>query len=118
MWGELDATVVDLVAARWARYGAKAKILIYCSSVAEMKRIGKLLQCLAYYYEIATDEEKAYMVQAFTAGVEKLCTATTILTLGIHAPGVQVVIYITMCDLLMNLVQESGRAGRQRRGSE
>jgi superfamily II DNA helicase RecQ len=37
--------------------------------------------------------------------------ATTILTLGIHAPRVQVVIHITMYNLLMNLVQESGQAG-------
>jgi superfamily II DNA helicase RecQ len=73
--------------------------------------MGKLLQCSSYYHGMATDEEKAYMVRAFTAGVEKLCTATTILTLGIHAPGVRVVIHITMCDLLMKLVQESGRAG-------
>jgi superfamily II DNA helicase RecQ len=73
--------------------------------------MGKLLQCSAYYCEMATDEEKVYMVWAFTAGVEKLCMATTILTLGIHAPGVRVVIHIMMCDLLMNLVQESGWAG-------
>jgi superfamily II DNA helicase RecQ len=116
--GELDATVVDLVAAKRARYGANAQILIYCPSVAETKRMGKLLQCSAYYREMATDEEKAYMVRAFTAGVEKLCTATTILTLGIHAPGVRVVIHMTMCDLLMNLVQESGRAGREGDASE
>jgi superfamily II DNA helicase RecQ len=45
------------------------------------------------------------------AGVEKLCTVTTILMLGIHAPGVRVVIHITMCDLLMNLVQESRQVG-------
>jgi superfamily II DNA helicase RecQ len=109
--GELDATVVDLVAAKQARYSANAQILIYCLSIAKTKRIGKLLQCLAYYCKMATDEEKVYMVWAFTAGVEKLCTVTTILTLGIHAPRVRVVIYITMCDLLINLVQESRQAG-------
>jgi superfamily II DNA helicase RecQ len=111
MQGELNATVVNLVAAKQARYSANAQILIYCPSIAKIKRIGKLLQCSAYYYKIATDKEKAYIVQAFTAGVEKLCTATTILTLGIHAPRVQVVIHITMCNLLINLVQESRQAG-------
>jgi hypothetical protein len=60
--GELDATVVDLVAAKQARYSANAQILIYCLSIAKTKCMGKLLRCLAYYYKIATDEEKAYIV--------------------------------------------------------
>jgi hypothetical protein len=60
--GKLDATVIDLVAAKQARYSANAQILIYCLSVAKIKRIGKLLQCLAYYCKMAIDKEKAYIV--------------------------------------------------------
>jgi hypothetical protein len=60
--GELDVTVVDLVAAKQARYSANAQILIYCLSVAKIKCIGKLLQYSAYYYKIAIDKEKAYIV--------------------------------------------------------
>lgn len=116
--GELDRTLVSLVAVKQAKYGADAQILIYCPSVPETKRLGKLLQCSAYYREMATDGEKAHMVRAFTAGTEKLCTATTILGLGIHAPGVRVVIHVTMCDMMLNLVQESGRAGREGDPSE
>jgi superfamily II DNA helicase RecQ len=111
MRGKLDTTVVNLITAKQARYSTNAQILIYCLSITKIKCIGKLLQCLVYYYKIAIDEEKVYIVQAFIAGVEKLCTATTILMLGIHAPRVQVVIHITMCDLLINLVQESRQAG-------
>lgn len=118
MRGELDVALVHLVAAKRAKYGLEAQILIYCPSVGETKRLGELLQCPAYYREMATDEEKSHMVRAFTAGAEKLCTATTILALGIHAPGVRVVIHVTMCDLLLNLVQESGRAGREGDESE
>jgi superfamily II DNA helicase RecQ len=62
---------------------------------------------------MATDEEKSCMVQVFTAGAETLCIATTILGLGMHALGVRVVIHVTMCNLLLNLVQESGCAGRK-----
>jgi superfamily II DNA helicase RecQ len=116
--GELDVVLVDLVAAKQDRYGPKAQILVYCPSVSETKRLGRLLQCTAYYREMATDEEKSRMVRAFTAGAETLCTATTILGLGMHAPGVRVVIHVTMCDLLLNLVQESGRAGREGEESE
>jgi hypothetical protein len=39
-----------------------AQILIYCSSVEETKRMGKLLQCSAYYREMSTDEDKSHMV--------------------------------------------------------
>lgn len=116
--GELDVTLAQLVAAKRAQYGPEAQILIYCLSVAETKRLGKLLQCSAYYREMASDEEKAHMVRAFTAGAEKLCTTTTILSLGIHAPGVRVVIHVQMCKLLLDLVQESGRAGREGHASE
>lgn len=116
--GALDVTLAQLVAAKRAQYGPEAQILVYCPSVAETKRLGKLLQCSAYYREMATDEEKAHMVRAFTAGAEKLCTTTTILSLGIHAPGVRVVIHVQMCKLLLNLVQESGRAGRAGHASE
>lgn len=116
--GELDAALVHLVAAKRAKYGLEAQILVYCPTVGETKRLGKLLQCSAYYREMATDEEKSRMVRAFSAGAETLCTATTVLGLGIHAPGVRTVIHVTMCDLLLNLVQESGRAGREGDESE
>jgi superfamily II DNA helicase RecQ len=91
---------------------------VYCPTVRETKRVGKLLQCLAYYREIAIDKEKSRIVQAFSARTKKVCTATTVLELGIHAPSVRTVIHITMCDLLLNLVQESGRARREGDESE
>jgi superfamily II DNA/RNA helicase len=116
--GELDAVLINLVAAKRAKYGPKAQILVYCPSVGETKRLGKLLQCSAYYRDMATEEDKSRMVRAFTAGAETLCTATTILALGVHAPGVRVVIHVAMCDLLLSLVQESGRAGREGDESE
>jgi superfamily II DNA helicase RecQ len=58
------------------------------------------------------------MVRAFSAKVEKLCTATIVLGLGIYIPGVRTVIHVTMCDLLLNLVQESSRARREGDESE
>jgi superfamily II DNA helicase RecQ len=116
--GELDITLVHLVVAKRAKYGVEAQILIYYPTVEETKRLGQLLQCSAYYREIATDEEKSRMVRAFSARVEKLCTATTVLGLGIHAPSVRTVIHVTMCDLLLNLVQESGQAGQEGDESE
>ncbi|KAH7082014.1 hypothetical protein BKA63DRAFT_589928 [Paraphoma chrysanthemicola] len=67
---------------------------------------------------MATDEEKSYIVQGFTASAEKLCTATTILSLSVHAPSVQVVIHVQMCNLLLNLVQESSQAEREGNASE
>ncbi|KAF2844431.1 hypothetical protein T440DRAFT_523512 [Plenodomus tracheiphilus IPT5] len=83
--GELDTTFVNLLAAKRVKYGLQAQILVYCPSVEETKRLGRLPQYTAYYRQVASDEEKARMVRAFIAGAEKLCTATTILGLGIHA---------------------------------
>jgi superfamily II DNA helicase RecQ len=91
---------------------------VYCPTVRETKRVGKLLQCSAYYYEIATDKEKSRIVRAFSARTEKVCTATTVLGLGIHTPSVRTVIYVTICNLLLNLVQESKRARREGDESE
>ncbi|EFQ89672.1 hypothetical protein PTT_13963 [Pyrenophora teres f. teres 0-1] len=61
---------------------------------------------------MGSDEEKARMVRSFTLGIEKLCTATNMLGLGLDAVGVRVVIHVAMCPLLLQYVQESGRAGR------
>jgi superfamily II DNA helicase RecQ len=58
------------------------------------------------------------MVQRFTSGIEKMCTATNMLRLGLDAPGVRVVIHVVMCCLLLEFMQESGRAGRMGLESE
>ncbi|KAH7084072.1 hypothetical protein FB567DRAFT_414521, partial [Paraphoma chrysanthemicola] len=71
--GELNAVLISLI------------ILVYCSTVVETKRLGKVLQYLAYYCEIATDKKKSCIVCGFTASAEKLYTATTILLLSIYA---------------------------------
>lgn len=116
--GTLDSVLTTLVAAKRKKYGPKAQILVFCTSVEETKRLAKLLQCSAYYREMATDDDKARMVRNFTSGLEKLCTATSMLSLGLDAPGVRVVIHVSMCRLLLQYVQESGRAGRTGASSE
>ncbi|KAH8721500.1 hypothetical protein GQ44DRAFT_565387, partial [Phaeosphaeriaceae sp. PMI808] len=55
---------------------------------------------------------KAPLCRSFTSGVEKLCIATTMLSLGLNAPGVRVVIHVTMPRSLCQFVKDSGRAGR------
>jgi hypothetical protein len=47
-----------------------------------------------------------------------MCTATNMLGLGLDAPGVRVVIHVVMCRLLLEFMQESGRAGRMGLESE
>jgi superfamily II DNA helicase RecQ len=110
--GALHEVLVELVAAKRRKYGPGAQIIVYCLTVDETKRLAKLLRCPAYYREMNTDEEKARMVRNFTAGIEKLCTATNMLGLGLNAVGVRVVIHVSMRFLLLQYVQESGRAGR------
>jgi superfamily II DNA helicase RecQ len=116
--GTLDSVLAKLVATKRRKYGAEAQIIVFCTSVEETKRLAKLLQCSAYYRDMATDDEKARMVRNFTSGLEKLCTATSMLSLGLDAAGVRVVIHVSMCRLLLQYVQESGRAGRAGASSE
>jgi superfamily II DNA helicase RecQ len=117
--GTLDGVLTTLVAAKRKKHGPEAQILVFCTSVEETKRLAKLLQCSAYYREMATDDDdKARMVRNFTSGLEKLCTATSMLSLGLDAAGVRVVIHVSMCRLLLQYVQESGRAGRTGASSE
>lgn len=116
--GALDQELVCLVAAKRSQYGPEAQIVIYCPTVIETKRLGKLLQCPTYHRSMDTEAEKAYTVQRFTLGLEKICTATNMLGLGINARGVRVVVHSTMCSLLRHFLQESGRAGRTGLASE
>jgi superfamily II DNA helicase RecQ len=41
--GELDITLIYLIAAKQAKYSVEAQILIYCPIVEETKRLGQLL---------------------------------------------------------------------------
>jgi superfamily II DNA helicase RecQ len=84
---ELDQVLVALVQARKDHYGPAAQILVYCVGIEETKRLAKVLTCPAYYREMGTDEEKARQVRSFTSGSEKLCTATTMLSLGLSTNG-------------------------------
>ncbi|KAF3020323.1 hypothetical protein E8E12_000192, partial [Didymella heteroderae] len=114
----LHNTLTALVVTKRKKYGPEAQILVFCTSVNETKRLGKYLSCSAYWREMATDDEKARMVRRFTSGLEKLCTATSLLSLGIDAPGVRVVIHVSMSRQVLHFVQESGRAGRTGAPSE
>jgi superfamily II DNA helicase RecQ len=116
--GTLEQVLAELVAAKRRKYGPEAQIIIYCPTVEETRRLARLLQCSAYYREMGSDEEKARMVRSFTLGMEKLCTATNMLGLGLDAAGVRVVIHVAMSPLLLHYVQESGRAGRTGLSSE
>jgi superfamily II DNA helicase RecQ len=92
--------------------GPDAQIVVYCPSREETRRLGKLLRCHAFTSDAGTEEDKARRVCAFADGVDKLCTATSVLGLGLDAPGVRVVIHVAMASTLEQYVQESGRAGR------
>jgi superfamily II DNA helicase RecQ len=94
------------------QYRTDAQIIIYCPTKQETKQLAVLLECTAYYQTVATDEEKTRIVQRFTSGMEKMCTATNMLGLGLDAPSVRVVIHVVMCCLLLEFMQESGWARR------
>ena len=116
--GTLDDTLTALIAAKREKYGPEAQILVFCPSTDETKRLGKYLSCSAYWRQIATDNKKARIVCCFTSSLKKLCTAISMLSLRIDAPGVRVVIHVTISRQVLHFVQESGRAGRTSAPSE
>lgn len=109
---QLEDTLAMLIAQKREQYGPDAQIIVYCPTLALTKSLARSLHCTAYYSDMGTEEEKACRVRAFANGVEKTCTATNMLGLGLDAPGVRVVIHVAMSFLLRQYVQESGRAGR------
>jgi superfamily II DNA helicase RecQ len=110
--GTLDTTLLAMIAEKRKVFGEEAQIIIYCPTVRETKRLSKCLGCASFYREMGSEDEKTVRVRAFASGAVKLCTATSMLGLGLDAPGLRVVIHTAMSLQLRQYVQESGRAGR------
>jgi superfamily II DNA helicase RecQ len=110
--GTLDSSLVQLVAKKREQYGANAQIIVYCPSVPATKHLAQCLGSMAFYADMGSEEDKTRHVRAFASGAVTLCTATTMLGLGLDAAGVRVVIHVAMPACMRHFVQESGRAGR------
>ncbi|KAI1663136.1 DEAD/DEAH box helicase [Pyrenophora tritici-repentis] len=114
----LEAAMERLVAQKRAQFGPKAQIIVYGGRINRVQALARQLRCPSFFREMGSEEQKAGHVRAFSRGDIKLCVATSMLGLGLDAPGVRVVIHVSMPFKLHEFVQESGRAGRSGLPSE
>ena len=116
--GTLEETLQKLVKERMAWEG-EGKMVIYCKSIAETKRMAKALGCKAYYREAGTEQEKREIqAELVRKGGARVFTATNALGLGVDAPSIRTVVHTGIPFDLRQYGQESGRAGRDGGRSE
>jgi superfamily II DNA helicase RecQ len=116
--GTLEETLQKLVKERMAVDG-EGKMVIYCKSIAETKKMAKTLECKAYYRGAGTEQEKRKIqAELVRKGGARVFTATNALGLGVDAPSIRTVVHTGIPFDLRQYGQESGRAGRDGGRSE
>ncbi|KAI7550457.1 hypothetical protein KC331_g3162 [Hortaea werneckii] len=116
--GKLEEALQELVRRKTGEE-EDGKTVIYCKTIAETKRMAKVLGCKAYYREVGTEEEKRQtQAELVGRGGARVFTATNALGLGIDAPSIRTVVHTGIPFDLRQYGQESGRAGRDGRRSE
>jgi superfamily II DNA helicase RecQ len=86
------------------------KILIFCSSVNQVKSIGESLKCCVYYSK--SDLKKASL-EDWVNGENKIMVTTSALGAGMNISNVVMVIHLGKTFGCTSFVQESGRGGRE-----
>jgi superfamily II DNA helicase RecQ len=116
--GKLEEALQKLVEEKTGEE-EEGKVVIYCKTIAETKRMAKVLGCEAYYREVGTEEEKRRIqAELVERGGARVFTATNALGLGVDAPSIRTVVHTGIPFDLRQYGQESGRAGRDGRRSE
>jgi superfamily II DNA helicase RecQ len=115
--GRLEEALRELVSEKMMEDGG-GKVVVYCRTVVETKRMAKVLGCMAYYREVGTEVEKRRIQEELVRGKERVFTATNALGLGIDAPSIRAVIHTGVPFGSRQYGQESGRAGRDDLRSE
>ncbi|MCJ1360598.1 MAG: hypothetical protein MMC33_010606, partial [Icmadophila ericetorum] len=90
-------------------------MVTYGYSVRGVQALAQALGCEGYYHYAA---RKAAMLQAFMSGRQRMMVATSALGLEIDIPDIRVIVHMDRPRKLLDYAQESGRAGRDRLGSE
>ena len=110
--------VQELVCKKLEQYTAPAKIIIYGGSIEQTEDLAITLGMPAYHRHVNDQMGKARRLKEFKDGTKRVICATNALGLGIDLPDIRVVIHVGRPRQLRDYAQESGRAGRDREGSE
>ena len=90
--------------------------VIFCRSRARTEQLAELLRRhgrhAAHYHAGLDREERIVVQQRFREGQLSILTATTAFGMGVDIPGIRRVIHDQLPDDVTDLLQQSGRAGR------
>lgn len=107
---EMNSAIAKLVDEEAEDLATGEKILIFCSSVTEVKEISQLFKC-ASYYSGSPMKDKALL--DWKEGRERVMVSTTGLGAGMNIRDVRVVIHVGKTYGCSAFVQGSGRGGRE-----
>lgn len=110
--GEEGDAVQDIIEAKLVEYPAPAKIIIYSSSIANMKKLREQLGCHVYYNAVGDIHDKQEIHRRWKSGDGRVILATNAFGLGIDEPDVRLVVHTGAIYKMSSYGQESGRGGR------
>lgn len=100
----------------------EAKGIIYCGTRKNTERIAAILKkqnINAHAYHAGMDRESRRQIQEqVDMGLVRIVCATTAFGMGIDIPDIRYVIHAALPSTVDDYVQETGRAGRDRRPAE
>lgn len=94
------------------QYPLPGQIIVYCDSVAKTKHYAAMLGAVCFHREAGTTEEKRALLRLLTDGQQQVFVATSALGLGVDRGSIRHVFFLGQIRRLRDLVQQSGRAGR------
>jgi superfamily II DNA helicase RecQ len=104
--------LVRLVHEAKVQYPLPSQIIVYCDSVAKTKHYAAMLGAVCFHREASTTEEKRALLRLLTDGQQQVFVATSALGLGVDCGSIRHVFFLGQIRRLRDLVQQSGRAGR------
>jgi superfamily II DNA helicase RecQ len=94
------------------QYPLPGQIIVYCDSVEKTKHYAAMLGAVCFHREAGTTEEKLALLRLLTDGLQQVFVATSALGLGVDRGSIRHVFFVGQIRRLRDLVQQSGRAGR------
>ena len=92
------------------------KVLIFCRRRAETERLAGWLRSLGisaeHYHAGMTREDRMAAQNRFALGQTSVLASTSAFGMGVDIPDIRLVIHETLADNMIDLIQQSGRAGR------
>lgn len=111
---EAEEAIVRMIG-RKHRQCLPGKVIVYCNTVREVQMYSDELGVDGYFSRAEMKREK---LDDFVTGRQQLIVATSALGMGVDIPDIRAVIHVGRPRKLEEYLQESGRAGRDRKRSE